>query len=175
MTGMSHTGASPMRATLRDRAAALVRSAASAVTGQRLARFAVTGAFAGVVQLALLAAFLDVHIEASLGDVLAFFAAAQVNFVLSQRFTWRDRPAGRRGPARWFRFMALVSLSALLNLGVFTAAILFGPPLVAAALGIAAAAIVNFIVADRAVFAACSPGSNPASRRRRVPWLRASP
>ncbi|HLH25993.1 MAG TPA: GtrA family protein [Chloroflexota bacterium] len=119
-------------------------------------RFAATGGLAGAVQLLLL------HAGTALGgnplptNVLAFLVATQVNFCLSQLFTWRDRRDDRPARAslmrRWLRFHAAISGTAMLNMVVFAVGRTVMPDLLAAALGIGAAGLVNFVLADRFVF-----------------------
>jgi putative flippase GtrA len=104
-----------------------------------------------VTQLALLHALLVAGIIPLLGNALAFFAASQLNFVLNSRFTWRDRGSGGYF-GRWRRFMASISLTALMNLTVFALLSAVIEPRLAALAGIGAAALANFLIADRLVF-----------------------
>lgn len=126
--------------------------------GPRLARFAYTGAFAGVIQLALLQLWTMHGWDALLANTVAFLVSAQVNFLLSARFIWRDRHASHHRTEtllrRWLAFHGAIFGTALLNQGVFVVAQLALPALVASGLGIAAGALVNFVVQDRFVFAA---------------------
>lgn len=122
----------------------------------RLARFACTGCLAGVIQLGLLHLGSRHGADALLANLVAFLIAAQVNFVLSATFTWGDLPPDVRSHAtlfrRWVAFHGSIMGTALLNQAVFAAAHTVMPPLVAAALGIAVAAIVNFVLLDRVIF-----------------------
>jgi putative flippase GtrA len=119
----------------------------------RLARFALTGGAAGLLQLGLLALFVRLGWPALVSDAAAFALATQANFALSQGFTWADRPADVGGlRARWLRYHAAVGGSALLNMAVFAAADRVLPSLAAAAAGIAAAASFNYLSGDRLVF-----------------------
>src|SRR5690242_12470921 len=59
----------------------------------RPARFALTGGLAGLCQLALLSALTRRGWAPDVANVVAFLLAAQLNFVLSATFTWRDRLA----------------------------------------------------------------------------------
>ena len=129
----------------------------------RLVRFMAAGASCAVLQLALLAAFEAVRVQPLLADGLAFAVAAQCNFVLSGRFTWRDRVEPRAGSHRWLLFLASMSASAVLNLAVFHAARSFAPDPIAAALGIVVGASSNYVLGDRAVFAH-GPSAHPADR-----------
>ncbi|QBD78168.1 hypothetical protein EPA93_20065 [Ktedonosporobacter rubrisoli] len=122
----------------------------------RPVRFILTGGLAGLCQLGLLALLLKLQVYAILANALAFFLAAQVNFVLSTLFTWRDRQLPGSGKntllLRWLAFHGSILGTALLNMLVFTLAHLAMPALLASALGIIAAAIINFTVIDRFVF-----------------------
>lgn len=118
----------------------------------RAARFALTGLLCAALQLALVAAFEAARLPGLIANAGAFFLAAQLNFVLSSRFTWGDRV--RNGPLvwRWVAFLGAISGTAVLNMAVFAAARGVVGELQAAALGIAASALVNFVVGDRAIF-----------------------
>jgi putative flippase GtrA len=119
----------------------------------RFARFALTGMTAALVQLALLHLFTVRGISHLVANGVAFLVATQVNFGLSQVFTWRDRWTGLVGVMqRWLTYHGSVAGTALLNMAVFAAASTFLPPLGAAALGIAMASAVNFISGERLVF-----------------------
>jgi putative flippase GtrA len=126
------------------------------VARRRGLRFAVTGAVAAILQLVILRAETWLGWDSLLANVAAFALAAQVNFVLSQQFTWRDRPAAQVVPfarlRRWLRFHAGICGTALLNLGVFAVSRTMLPTLLAALLGIAVAGIVNYLLADHFVF-----------------------
>ena len=91
-----------------------------------------------------------------LANAIAFLVAAQVNFLLSQAFTWADRPTdaalGESVGRRWARFHLAIAGTAVLNMLVFAVARLVAPSLVASAAGIGAAALANFLLADRVVF-----------------------
>jgi putative flippase GtrA len=122
-------------------------------------RFVITGATAAVFQLGVLSLLTRQGWPGPLADSLACVFAAQVNFCLSQRFTWRDRLAG--GDAllgRWLRFQAAAGAAAVLNLSAFAVAATVLPALVAAGLGIAAGAAASYAGNERLVF-------RPATRR----------
>jgi putative flippase GtrA len=134
---------------------------------QRILRFGTSGAISAVFQLAILSVLLDVDIRTAAANFLAFLAGAQLNFLLNRRFTWRDRETATSALATWARFMCAVSITALLNLGVFALADLVIPSLIAAAIGIAVVAVANFVIGDRAVFVAAAshlPAVEPLER-----------
>ena len=121
-----------------------------------MGRFALVGGACGLAQLALLHGFVTLGGEEHLSNLVAFALSVQLNFFLSQFFTWRDRWTPSLGPATLLRRLALFNGSAtstgLLNLGVFALTNVFLPYLPAAAIGIAVAAVANFTLNDRLVF-----------------------
>jgi putative flippase GtrA len=126
-------------------------------SGPRLARFACTGLIAGAIQLALLHLWTARGWDALVANPIAFLISAQVNFILSATFIWGDRgsdgPRGETFVRRWAAFHGAILGTTLLNQAAFAVAQTVLPALVAAALGIAAGALVNFLVQDRVVFA----------------------
>jgi cellulose synthase/poly-beta-1,6-N-acetylglucosamine synthase-like glycosyltransferase/putative flippase GtrA len=86
----------------------------------RIARFAMVGAFCFGVQSLLLEGLSRAGTNATLADAIGFFVSAQLNFVLSSVFTWRDRRAtGAR--ALWYRLSAY-NATAAVSLGLNTLA-----------------------------------------------------
>ena len=77
-----------------------------------------------------------------------------MNFALSSLFTWRDRRRTAPLWRRWLLFHGSIAAMALVNQGVFLAARMALPALVASAAGIAVAAIGNYLLGDRLVFGA---------------------
>lgn len=121
----------------------------------RLARFGLTGGAAGLTQLLLLVLLTGRSLPALMANAVAFVLAAQINFWLSQTFTWHDRrsaPGVRGLTVRWLRFHGAIAGTALVNMAVFAVASAYLPYLSAATLGIGVAATANFIVGDRFVF-----------------------
>ncbi|MGH2583650.1 MAG: GtrA family protein [Dehalococcoidia bacterium] len=115
---------------------------------------------AGRYSSGLLAVFLAAGWRAIPANAVAFLLSAQLNFALSRWFTWGDRR--KLGPARrWLAFHGSIAGTALLNQCVFVVAQVATPDLVASALGIGAAAVVNFLLQDRLVFRGRRP--RPAS------------
>ncbi len=123
-------------------------------------RFAVVGGTAGVTQLALLALLERGGWPALLANAVAFLCAAQVNFLLSATFTWRDRARSVALWRRWIGFHGSIAGMAVLNMLVFATARMVWPSLVSSAIGIVAAALGNFLLGDRLVFR-----RRPAGRR----------
>jgi putative flippase GtrA len=115
-------------------------------------RFVGTGGVAASVQLALLAAMTSSGWDDLLADGLAFLLAAQVNFILSMAFTWRDRRGSGPLHRRWLLYHGSIATMALLNMLVFVLMRSLLSTLIAAVLGIAAAGIGNYLASDRLVF-----------------------
>jgi putative flippase GtrA len=126
-------------------------------SGPRLARFACTGGIAGIIQLALLHLWIAGGWNPIVANPIAFLISAQVNFVLSATFIWGDRRAENRRMEtllrRWIAFHGSILGTALLNQAIFAVMQLALPAIVAAGLGIAVGALINFFVQDRLVFA----------------------
>ena len=147
-------------------------AAVALATSGRPARFALTGGVAGLSQLALLALFTGRGWVPGTANVVAFLLAAQLNFLLSSTFTWRDRASGAgRGRDHWRRWLAYhgaIGGMAALNMLVYSMARHVAPVLAASALGIVAAAVGNFVVGDRLVFRArgglAAPPQEPEQR-----------
>ena len=124
----------------------------------RFGRFGVVGAGGAVLQVALfmLAAR---WLPAAGAAAVAVESAVLHNFLWHERFTWRDRArAGRRQRARrLWRFHAtngMVSSAGNAAVVWLLARQCGVPPLVAQAAAIAVCAPVNYLVADRWVYAA---------------------
>ncbi len=115
-------------------------------------RFGLTGLLAGMMQLASLRLMLEHGWQPWIANLLSFVSSAQLNFVLSNTFTWRDRQLRGGWLGRWLRFHALIAWTAILNLGVFDLADRLTPHIVAAVIAIAVVATTNFLGADRFVF-----------------------
>jgi len=125
-------------------------------TGARVRRFAVVGITCGLVQLGLLQVFVQGSVQENLANLAAFAISVQVNFTLSQLYTWGDRRMSVPGPfqlvRRLFLFNGAAATTGVVNQGVFGLANLLIWYLPAAALGIAVAAVTNFLLNDRLVF-----------------------
>ena len=133
----------------------LYRIAAVLLTEQaRPLRFVFTGGLCGLIQLILFAFLVHNGWLPLIANTVAFLLSAQVNFVLSWSFTWRDRQSQQRAGllARWLTFHGSILGTALLNQLVFFLARLLLPSLFAVMLGIGVAALANFVLLDRQVF-----------------------
>jgi putative flippase GtrA len=141
--------------------ACMVRSHAA-----RPLRFAGTGGTAAAVQLLCLT-FLTHHgWNTILANGVAFLLSAQLNFVLSVTFTWRDRLGSSSLRRRWVLYHGSIAFMALANMLVFVTTRAFLPTLVASLAGIAVGAAGNYFLGDRLVFRGISPrASTPAHHR----------
>ena len=124
------------------------------------------------MQLGVLALLVSMGLQPLLANAGAFALSAQMNFVLSQTFTWRDRNSGEAERAglvgRWAAFHVCISAAAVVNLAVFALAMHVAAHLLAAILGIIAGAALNFLTNDRLTFRRArmtkraAPGGAPA-------------
>ncbi|GHO86612.1 GtrA family protein [Dictyobacter formicarum] len=121
-------------------------------------RFVCTGGLAAIIQLGLLNTLIAKGWESATANVVSFLLSAQVNFLMSFFFTWRDRQPASDAQAmhvlfsRWLKFHSSIVFTALLNQIVFIAARSFIPALLASALGIGVASLVNFFTMNTLVF-----------------------
>jgi putative flippase GtrA len=122
----------------------------------RLARFLAVGGTCGVIQLSILHALVVSDVEAHLANLAAFIVSMELNFVLSQFFTWRDRWSPTLSFGKVMGRLALFNVAATttgsVNQGVFAVFNLFIWYMPAAAIGICLASITNFLLNDRLVF-----------------------
>ena len=125
----------------------------------RVVAFVSVGAIGFVVQLAVLAALsVGAHWSSAPATALAVEAAVLTNFFWHERWTWRDRPTGlNRRLQRLVRFHVTNGATSLVGNVLVTAIAvgLFGTnALLANAMAVALLSIVNYLAADRWVFAA---------------------
>jgi putative flippase GtrA len=89
-----------------------------------------------------------------IANAVGFAISAQLNFLLSSRITWRDRPvSGRRGTgARWLAYngTALVSLGC--NTTIFTLTYRAIGTTFAAAVGVLVGTVVVYLTCNMLVF-----------------------
>jgi putative flippase GtrA len=111
------------------------------------------------VQLVLLAIMVRLDIYRPAANAVAFALSAQLNFLLSTRLTWRDRPAGgRRGTgARWLAYNVTACLSLACNTAVFTLAYRAIGTGLAAGAGVVAGTCVVYVICNFLVFRAWRP------------------
>lgn len=154
---------------LSDAAKTIIAYRWLASTRARVLRFALVGGTCGLIQLGLLHLIVQGGVQENVANLIAFGISVQVNFVLSQFFTWRDRWTPTLGLprliSRLFLFNGSAATTGVVNQGVFGLANLLIWYLPAAALGIAIAAVTNFLLNDRLVFRL--PGSSRSVPMRR--------
>jgi putative flippase GtrA len=92
----------------------------------RIGRFAIVGTTCFVIQL-MLAHALELAVHLYCAEVMAFLLSAQLNFILSQSFTWGDRRHAEPLTKRWVKFNAnaLVSVT-IVNAVIFWLLVQFG-------------------------------------------------
>jgi len=107
----------------------------------------------GIVQLLVVLAGWNPY----LARVLSFLVAATFTWWWSRRYTFATRVSNRSAHAEWLHWMALMSIGAVINYGVY-ALLLFNFsalhrwPAIGAAAGSAVAAFVNFAAARALLF-----------------------
>lgn len=86
----------------------------------RLFRFGVVGVLCLLIQIFILL-YLERYIPPVIANMIGFIASAQLNFMLSYQFTWRDsaRKNGFDLATTWFKFNLVVLLSAGINAAAF--------------------------------------------------------
>lgn len=121
---------------------------------KRLAVFAIVGVACFSVQLALLTLMVRLGAYRPVANGVAFAISAQLNFLLSSRVTWRDRPAAGRGGtgARWLAYNGTALLSLGCNTAVFTLAYHSIGSIPAAALGVLTGTFLVYLTCNLLVF-----------------------
>jgi putative flippase GtrA len=133
---------------------------------RRFATYVAVGVTSFTVQFVLLAILVRLSVYRPVANGVAFALSAQVNFVLSSRFTWGDRPAGGwRGIAvRWaaYNSLALVSLGCDTAIFVLTYRVIGTAP--AAVLGVAVVTCMVYLVCNTLIFAGRGRRTRASSR-----------
>jgi putative flippase GtrA len=135
----------------------------------RIMRFLTVGGSCGVIQLSVLHELVaGAGMSERLANLIAFLISMELNFVLNQFFTWRDRWSSTLQPHKFLARLVMFNISAastsgIVNQGVFNLFNLFMWYLPAAAIGILAAASANFMLNDRLVFRLWSKSSASAT------------
>jgi putative flippase GtrA len=132
-----------------------------------LIRFAVVGGLCALLQLGFLETLVIIGMEKNVANFVALLASAQVNFFLSHSVTWAERrirdEKGSRLLDKLARFNGLIAVSVLVNQLTFAVAVSRIHYLLAAVLGILAAASINFFVSDRLIFVAQGTRTGPTA------------
>jgi putative flippase GtrA len=122
----------------------------------RPARFGLVGVTCGIAQLTCLTLLIHVGLGHGPANFAALLGSVQLNFALSTRIIWPDRPITTRKTRRLTqRFLGfnVASLGTLLiNEGVFILADRFMLYLLAALCGIAVAAPLNYLIGHYLIF-----------------------
>ncbi len=104
------------------------------------------------------------HWNAYLARLVSFLLAATFTWWWNRRHTFAGRSSGRRAHAEWLHWLALMSVGAAVNYGVYVACLQLFPalhrlPAVAAAAGSAVAALINFSAARGLLFRRSGPSA----------------
>jgi putative flippase GtrA len=126
---------------------------------KRIAVFAIVGVVCFAVQLVLLALMVHLGAYRPVANAVAFAISAQLNFLLSSRVTWRDRPSSGRGGtgARWLAYNGTALVSLGVNTAVFTASYHSIGTTAAALLGVLTGTCVVYLTCNLLVFRGARP------------------
>lgn len=127
----------------------------------RAARFVWVGAGGFVVQVLALQALATAGLPYALATAIAVEAAILHNFLWHERWTWRDRPAAGSRVERLLRFngtTALISIAGNVVLMALFVGYLRLPLLPANLVAVLTLGVLNFLCADRLVFATTLTG-----------------
>jgi putative flippase GtrA len=138
---------------------------------KRIAVFAIVGVVCFAVQLALLTFMVHLGAYRPVANAVAFTISAQLNFLLSSRVTWRDRPAASRGGtgARWLAYNGTALLSLGCNTAVFTLTYHSIGTALAAALGTLTGTFIVYLTCNLLVFRGTRPARVAVSETEAVP------
>jgi putative flippase GtrA len=103
-------------------------------------------------QLCCLVALIHLGMGGDVANTLSFALGAEMKFVLSLRWVWRDRSAAGQMWRRCARFNATTLVVYFVDQGVFSGTHSVLTPIPAAALGVAVGTLVSYVVCDRLVF-----------------------
>src|SRR5260370_3611955 len=126
---------------------------------KRILTFATIGGTCFLVQFALLSVMVHLGTYRPLANAVSFAISAQLNFLLSTRITWRDRPsAGRRGTgARWLAYNGTALASLGCNSAVFVLTYHAIGTTLAAVLGVMTGTCLVCLVCNLLVFRSAAP------------------
>ncbi len=131
----------------------------------RVIRFMASGLAAFLAQAVVLMLLVRLTVPEPVANLAAIVAGMQASYVLSALITWRDRkPSDKwQRAVRWASFTLTLSLTSLINDGIFLLARHALPLYVAAALGSSCTAILNYFCGDRLVFRAAATAPSPVT------------
>ena len=145
--------------------------------------FLAVGGTCFFLQLSFLVALLHLDVGRNVANAASFLAAAELKFIFSRRFVWRDRSITGQAWRRFAIFNATTIAVFLADQATFvaTAPILGAVP--GAVLGVAVGTVVSYVVCDRFVFRATighltmhqtaivSGTPSPEARPREIPLI----
>jgi putative flippase GtrA len=114
--------------------------------------FLCVGGACFLTQYAALTAMAAAGMYRPVANALGFAISAQLNFALSARLTWRDRPSAGGLWARWASYNGTALISLAVNTAVFAIAYRRLGNLPAAAAGVLAGMCVTYLVCDLLIF-----------------------
>lgn len=121
---------------------------------KRALTFGLVGLVCFAAQYGVAWSIVRIGVSWPIGNAFAFFLSAQLNFVLSSLFTWRDRGARRWTVRRWISYNGTVLVALAVNSAVFTAIYPLAGSLPASAVGVLAGAAANYLICNYLVFRA---------------------
>jgi putative flippase GtrA len=121
---------------------------------KRIVIFAAVGATCFCLQIALLTVAVHLGADRPIANAIGFAFSAQLNFLLSSRVTWRDRPvSGRRDMgSRWLAYNGTALISLGVNTTVFTLSYHEIGTTPAAALGVLIGTVVVYLTCNLLIF-----------------------
>ena len=135
----------------------------------RQSLFVCVGTCCFLVQFGILTALASAGVNRPVANAAGFIVSAQLNFLLSSRLTWRDRPASttRTAWARLASYNATALLSLAVNTAVFTITYRHFGDLPASGFGVVCGMCVTYLVCDLLIFRnRRKPASEGQSARR---------
>jgi putative flippase GtrA len=120
----------------------------------RILKYIAVGVTCFSVQFILLTAMIHLGVYRPIANSAAFAVSAQLNFLLSSRLTWGDRPVSgwRHAGGRWAAYNGTALASLACDTVVFTGTYRAIGTTAAAAVGVISAAGLTYLVCNRVVF-----------------------
>jgi putative flippase GtrA len=117
-------------------------------------KYVAVGGTCFFVQVTLLTLMIHLSVYRPLANSLAFAVSAQLNFLLSSRLTWGDRPARgwRQASRRWAAYNGTAVVSLACDSAVFAVSYRVAGTTAAAGLGVLTATCLTYLVCNRMVF-----------------------
>ena len=120
----------------------------------RILKYVAVGITCFSVQFILLTTIVHLGIYRPIANSAAFAVSAQLNFLLSSKLTWSDRPAHgwRHSGGRWAAYNGTALLSLACDSAVFTGIYRSVGTTAAAVIGVITATCLTYLVCNRVVF-----------------------